>query len=85
MDKLHSCLPADTSSVSIEKHRIRDFSDLQRRRNLADLTYQISKLALGISNMCIKQLGDVEIQPRALLSDGLRHELTVRFLIKFAK
>uniref|UniRef100_A0A183C0R9 WASH-7_N domain-containing protein n=1 Tax=Globodera pallida TaxID=36090 RepID=A0A183C0R9_GLOPA len=75
MAKLTDCFPSDTSSVSIEKTRIREFADFERRRTLADLTFQISKLARGISNTCIKQLGDVEIQPRALLADGLRREL----------
>ncbi|KAL3103632.1 hypothetical protein niasHS_000268 [Heterodera schachtii] len=84
MAKLNDCFPTDTSSVSIEKARIREFSDFKRRRALADLTFKISKLALGISNTCIKQLGDVEIQPRALLADGLRRELDIRLKQIFA-
>uniref|UniRef100_A0A914I929 WASH complex subunit strumpellin n=1 Tax=Globodera rostochiensis TaxID=31243 RepID=A0A914I929_GLORO len=84
MAKLTDCFPSDTSSVSIGKTRIREFADFERRRTLADLTFQISKLARGISNTCIKQLGDVEIQPRALLADGLRRELNTRLKQIFA-
>ena len=78
MDKLHQLFSTESNnSVFVEKARIKEFADFPRRRKLSELTYKISKLALGIANTCLKQLGDVQIQPRALLCDGLRNELKV--------
>jgi hypothetical protein len=77
MSKLNQYFTTDTESVFVEKTKIREFADLPRRRKLAELTHGIAKLAQGIANTCLKQLGDVQIQPRALLCDGLRAELAV--------
>ena len=79
MDNLNQYFSPDSLSVWIDKSRIKQFADLPRRRRLAELTYKISRLAMGIAQTCIKELGgDVQINPRALLSDGLCKELNVR-------
>uniref|UniRef100_A0A914MZQ8 Uncharacterized protein n=1 Tax=Meloidogyne incognita TaxID=6306 RepID=A0A914MZQ8_MELIC len=76
MNNLNQYFSPDSQSVWVEKNRIEQFADLSRRRKLAELTYKISRLAMGIAQTCIKELGgDVEINPRALLSDGLCNEL----------
>ncbi|CAK5066798.1 unnamed protein product [Meloidogyne enterolobii] len=82
MNNLNQYFSPDTQSVWVEKNRIEQFADLPRRRKLAELTYKISRLAMGIAQTCIKELGgDVEINPRALLSDGLCNELKKRLVI----
>uniref|UniRef100_A0A915M7T5 Uncharacterized protein n=1 Tax=Meloidogyne javanica TaxID=6303 RepID=A0A915M7T5_MELJA len=82
MNNLNQYFSPDSQSVWIEKNRIEQFADLPRRRKLAELTYKISRLAMGIAQTCIKELGgDVEINPRALLSDGLCNELKKRLVI----
>jgi len=80
MNNLNQYFSPDSQSVWVEKNRIEQFADLPRRRKLAELTYKISRLAMGIAQTCIKELGgDIEINPRALLSDGLCNELSVIF------
>ncbi|KAI1708257.1 hereditary spastic paraplegia protein strumpellin domain-containing protein [Ditylenchus destructor] len=77
MEELQS-IYSPTSTIHVEKHHIKQFADLGRRRLLAQKTSEIAKLSLGISNMCISKLGGVEIQPRDLLIDGLREELHMK-------
>ncbi|KAH7717069.1 WASH complex [Aphelenchoides avenae] len=74
LDELQKLFPV-TTNVQIEKHNIRQFADLDRRRKLSRKTYDVTRLAMGISNMAIGRLGSVEIRPTELLSDGFREEL----------
>uniref|UniRef100_A0A1I8BMK5 Uncharacterized protein n=1 Tax=Meloidogyne hapla TaxID=6305 RepID=A0A1I8BMK5_MELHA len=81
MNNLNQYFSFDTQSVWVDKNRIEQFADLPRRRKLAELTYKISRLAMGIAQTCIKELGgDVQINPRVLLSDGLCNELNKRLV-----
>uniref|UniRef100_A0AC34R4K9 Uncharacterized protein n=1 Tax=Panagrolaimus sp. JU765 TaxID=591449 RepID=A0AC34R4K9_9BILA len=66
--------------VQIEKLNLKQFADLGRRRLLAQKTYEIAKLSLGISSMCLSKLGPIEIEPKELLFDGLRQELRLKQL-----
>ncbi|KAF7638158.1 hypothetical protein Mgra_00002384 [Meloidogyne graminicola] len=76
MDQLNQYFSSDSQSVWVDKNKIEQFADLPRRRKLAELTYKISRLAMGIAQTCIKELGDdVQINSRVLLSDGLCNEL----------
>uniref|UniRef100_A0A915DKT2 WASH complex subunit strumpellin n=1 Tax=Ditylenchus dipsaci TaxID=166011 RepID=A0A915DKT2_9BILA len=74
MDELQN-LFSPIYTIQIQKQMVKQFADLDRRRLLAQKTSEITKLSLGISNMCISRLGNVEIQPRELLINGLREEL----------
>lgn len=82
MDKINEYFPTDVSSIFLEIKKVRNFINSEKSEHLADLTFKISKLALGVSNTCINRLGDVKIQPKALLSDGIKKELNVGFVIK---
>lgn len=79
MTKLNQHLSIDSQSVWVEKSDIKEFADLPRRYKLAELSNQISRLSLGIANTRIKKLGNVQIQPKELLLDGLHKELNVGF------
>lgn len=78
MVKINRYLPVDSQSIWVEHNQIQQFADLERRRKLAELSYQISRLSLVIANTRIKQLGDVQILPKELLLDGLCTELNNR-------
>jgi hypothetical protein len=41
-------------------------------------TFEITKLSLGISSMCLNKLGPIEIRPKELLYDGLKEELRIK-------
>uniref|UniRef100_A0A914YUC6 Uncharacterized protein n=1 Tax=Panagrolaimus superbus TaxID=310955 RepID=A0A914YUC6_9BILA len=65
-------------SVHIEKLNLKQFADLERRHLLAKKTFEITKLSLGISSMCLNKLGPIEIRPKELLYDGLKEELRIK-------
>jgi len=77
MDSLHP-LFSTNKIVHVEKLHLKQFADLERRRKLAQKTYEITKLSLGISSMCLSKLGPIEIKPTELLFDGLRQELNLK-------
>ncbi|KAI6241446.1 WASH complex subunit strumpellin [Aphelenchoides fujianensis] len=74
LDQLHPFFSTDTACL-VEKAELKHLAQLDRRRQLAEKTSDITKLSLGISNMCMSRLGPVEIKPSALLFDGLKDEL----------
>ncbi|KAI6182901.1 WASH complex subunit strumpellin [Aphelenchoides bicaudatus] len=77
LDKLQPLFSVDTA-CQIEKTNIKSLAQLERRRRLAEKTYEITKLSLGISNMQMANLGPIEIKPNALLFDGLKQELSTK-------
>ncbi|KAE9554597.1 hypothetical protein FO519_002157 [Halicephalobus sp. NKZ332] len=77
MNSLHP-LFSTNKIVHVEKQNLKQFADLERRRKLAQKTYEITKLSLGISSMCLSKLGPIEIKPTELLFDGLRQELNLK-------
>ncbi|KAL3114543.1 hypothetical protein niasHT_014350 [Heterodera trifolii] len=79
--QLRAVIQAVPRAVFHEMTKLNDYANFRTSKHDA---LWLSKLALGISNTCIKQLGDVEIQPRALLADGLRRELDIRLKQIFA-
>ncbi|KAI6217919.1 WASH complex subunit strumpellin [Aphelenchoides besseyi] len=78
LDQLHPLFSTDSACL-VDKSELRHLAQLDRRRKLAEKTSEITKLSLGISNMCMNRLGPVEIKPSELLFDGLKHELRLKF------
>ncbi|CAD5206799.1 unnamed protein product [Bursaphelenchus okinawaensis] len=74
LDELQALL-SDDEACFIEKANIKAVFQTEQRRKLAEKTCKISKLSLGISNMCLNKLGPVKIKPEDMLYDGLRKEL----------
>ncbi|TKR93668.1 hypothetical protein L596_008081 [Steinernema carpocapsae] len=70
-------LSAAPKGATIDKNHIRQVADLDRRFELAELTYTMSKLSYGILNMNLSWVGSLKIDPKKLLNDGLRRELLI--------
>uniref|UniRef100_A0A7E5A2D2 DUF2428 domain-containing protein n=1 Tax=Panagrellus redivivus TaxID=6233 RepID=A0A7E5A2D2_PANRE len=77
MDVLHP-LFSTSKAVHVDKIHLKQFAALDRRRQLAQKTYEITKLSLGISSMGLNRLGPIRIYPKKLLFDGLKQELRLK-------
>ncbi|VDM81611.1 unnamed protein product [Strongylus vulgaris] len=52
-------------------------ADFEENFSLAEATYTISNLSLGVSRMALKKVGVVSINPKELLEEGIRRELAL--------
>ncbi|PIO69873.1 hypothetical protein TELCIR_08291 [Teladorsagia circumcincta] len=55
----------------------REMADFDDNFRLAESTYTISNLSLGVSRMALKKVGMISINPKELLEEGIRRELAV--------
>ena len=62
----------------IKKEEIKDYAALEERRQLATHTQQISVFTQGVMAMEKTLLGMIEVDPKQLLEDGIRRELTMK-------
>ncbi|VDO60737.1 unnamed protein product [Heligmosomoides polygyrus] len=62
---------------SLDKNAARDMADFDENFRLAEATYTISNLSLGVSRMALKKVGVVSINPKELLEEGIRRELAL--------
>lgn len=59
----------------LEKERLKDFAQLDDRREVARLTHAVSVLTEGILAMKSTLVGIIRVDPKQLLEDGIRREL----------
>jgi WASH complex subunit strumpellin len=59
----------------LEKERIKEFSQLDQRYEIAQLTYSISLYTQGILQLKSTEIGCITINSKQLLEDGIRREL----------
>lgn len=59
----------------LEKERLKDYAQLDDRREVARLTHDVSVLTEGILAMKSTLVGIIRIDPKQLLEDGIRREL----------
>jgi len=62
----------------LEKDKLKEFSQLDQRFQIAKLTHQVSVLSTGILAMRTTLVGVVQVDPKKLLEEGLRRELVTR-------
>ena len=62
----------------LEKDRLKEFSQLDRRWEIARLTHKVSVLSRGILAMRTTLVGVVQVDPKKLLEEGIRRELVNR-------
>ncbi len=61
----------------LDKEKLKDFSQLDLRYQIAKLTYSISLYTEGILQMKSAQIGCVTVDSKQLLEDGIRKELVI--------
>ena len=59
----------------LDKDKLKDYSQLNERFEVARLTYQISVFTEGVLAMKSTLYGVVKVDPKQLLEDGIRKEL----------
>ena len=62
----------------LEKDKLKEFSQLDRRWEIARLTHKVSVLSRGILAMRTTLVGVVQVDPKKLLEEGIRRELVNR-------
>ncbi|EYB91544.1 hypothetical protein Y032_0204g1866 [Ancylostoma ceylanicum] len=62
---------------TLDKSAAREMADFDENFCLAEATYTISNLSLGVSRMALKKVGIVSINPKELLEEGIRRELAL--------
>ncbi|KIH59025.1 hypothetical protein ANCDUO_10757, partial [Ancylostoma duodenale] len=62
---------------TLDKSAAREMADFDENFSLAEATYTISNLSLGVSRMALKKVGIVSINPKELLEEGIRRELAL--------
>ncbi|KAK5977067.1 hypothetical protein GCK32_008829 [Trichostrongylus colubriformis] len=60
---------------TLDKNVAREMADFDDNFRLAEATYTISNLSLGVSRMALKKVGMISINPKELLEEGIRREL----------
>ncbi|VDO48208.1 unnamed protein product [Haemonchus placei] len=61
----------------LDKSAAREMADFDDNFHLAESTYTISNLSLGVSRMALKKVGVISINPKELLEEGIRRELAL--------
>ncbi|KAK6058706.1 hypothetical protein COOONC_03724 [Cooperia oncophora] len=61
----------------LDKSAAREMADFDDNFRLAESTYTISNLSLGVSRMALKKVGVISINPKELLEEGIRRELAL--------
>jgi len=64
--------------VKVARDALRDWSQLEPRHRLARATHRISVLTEGVLTMQTTLLGVVKVDPKELLTDGIRRELVIQ-------
>ncbi len=64
----------------LDKEKLKDFSQLDQRYEIAKLTYSISLYTQGILQMKSAQIGCITIDSKQLLEDGIRKELVIQIV-----
>eukprot|EP01027_Heterolobosea_sp_BB2_P007140 GEZU01010652.1.p1 GENE.GEZU01010652.1~~GEZU01010652.1.p1 ORF type:complete len:835 (-),score=235.13 GEZU01010652.1:84-2588(-) len=59
----------------LPRNRLKEFSQLDKRYDLARATYRVSKFTEGILAMETTLMGIIQVDPKQLLEDGIRKEL----------
>ncbi|CAD6196484.1 unnamed protein product [Caenorhabditis auriculariae] len=59
----------------LDKSEAKKLADFEENFRLADATYTISNMSVGISRMALKKVGTVDVNPKELLEEGIRREL----------
>ncbi|WKX92112.1 hypothetical protein Q1695_010275 [Nippostrongylus brasiliensis] len=62
---------------AFDKSAAREMADFEDNFRLAEATYTISNLSLGVSRMALKKVGVISINPKELLEEGIRRELSL--------
>ena len=62
----------------IKKEEVKEYAALEERKTLANHTQQISVFTQGVMAMEKTLLGMIEVDPKQLLEDGVRRELTIK-------
>ncbi len=64
----------------LDKEKLKDFSQLDQRYEIAKLTYSISLYTQGILQMKSAEIGCITIDSKQLLEDGIRKELVIQIV-----
>ena len=64
----------------LDKEKLKEFSQLDHRYQIAKLTYSISLYTEGILQMKSAQIGCVNVDSKQLLEDGIRKELVIKIV-----
>ncbi|MCQ2817245.1 MAG: hypothetical protein MJ252_08275 [archaeon] len=72
-----------TSQQPIQKKKLENFSQFQKRDQLAKCTYEISQFTKGILLMEKTLMGVIEVDPKVILEEGIRKELIQNIALDF--
>uniref|UniRef100_A0A1I7XP21 WASH complex subunit strumpellin n=1 Tax=Heterorhabditis bacteriophora TaxID=37862 RepID=A0A1I7XP21_HETBA len=64
-------------TASIVKTIVKEMADFDENFRLAEATFIISNMSVGISRMALRRIGILEVNPKELLEGGIRHELSI--------
>ena len=65
----------------LDKEKLKDFSQLDQRHEIAKYTYSISLYTQGILQMKSAEIGCITIDSKPLLEDGIRKELVIQIVV----